>query len=692
YHGDGSSCTPDPCEELPPIGPLCPANSIFGPGHSTNHGTAATSDQSPENGTEAIQVYENFWKLTEDITAVKFWGIELTNDPDLGFTDGCTKGRVFTYSFWKDTTYVDAEGVTRHQPDYDAGPVYKETWALTARTLITYDQWGPTIPMYEYDYTFESPVNLRGGWISVLRHYWSFAPTCWFLWANNEASLAGDDWSWQIDFGTDTVGGSSDYDMTLCLIGAAGPGPGGGPCEESCGANPVEGEPECADNYDDTFNAGCPTLYTCVTIACVDSNGCPGTACVNNLCVDPACPTGFDCIDNLCSDPAHPAPYNDPPVTQIACGETICGKGGHYGSDIPCDDNDDCILDGDDYGPCVGGPGGVCSVLNSSRDTDWYEVTIPEAMELTWDVYSDFDALTGFVPFDPPGSANCYDMDGAAIDPAAIGGGCNETVVDAAAGTQRMFVAPLFDDADITGDEIACDGSGPVGNEYFATLICTPASTLDAPGDTCETATDLGVSASGYWSGNIDGTEGFEGDDGDCLDPGDDQCPMPCSLNFNSDVDVWYKWTAPSAACRVTFQTCGYDVTDQVNGGTDVPTIVGIWTGACSGLVQYDDQTGTGEPEAPSAGCGGGDPGYMGSWPTCTGPEDESCPEALTCTAIGGGNYECRYGGNRHCETSLARVTFDAVADQDYYIQVLTDGGQYGLVTLDVSECVDACE
>ncbi|MCP4589468.1 MAG: hypothetical protein GY842_01860, partial [bacterium] len=47
YHGDGSSCTPDPCEELPPIGPLCPANSIFGPGHSTNHGTAATSDQSP---------------------------------------------------------------------------------------------------------------------------------------------------------------------------------------------------------------------------------------------------------------------------------------------------------------------------------------------------------------------------------------------------------------------------------------------------------------------------------------------------------------------------------------------------------------------------------------------------------------------------------------------------------------------
>ena len=66
----------------------------------------------------------------------------------------------------------------------------------------------------------------------------------------------------------------------------------------------------------------------------------------------------------------------------------------------------------------------------------------------TWTVTAEFDALTGPVPTDPPGTGDCADVLGV-VDPAAFPLACETATVVTECqppGTYWFFVAPVFGD------------------------------------------------------------------------------------------------------------------------------------------------------------------------------------------------------------------------------------------------------
>jgi len=52
---------------------------------------------------------------------------------------------------------------------------------------------------------------------------------------------------------------------------------------------------------------------------------------------------------------------------------------------------------------------------------------------------------------------------------------------------------------------------------------------------------------------------------------------------------------------------------------------------------------------------------------------------------------DCSGAGYNVCETNRSRVTISVDKDQSYYIQLMTEG-EYGLITLEVSECILGCD
>gem|GEM_PF-5992233 len=290
-----------------------------------------------------------------------------------------------------------------------------------------------------------------------------------------------------------------------------------------------------------------------------------------------------------------------------------------------------------------------------ARDRDWFlfEIT-DEQKTVTWNVQA-FDP-TGVNPDLTPGiTAQIWNLDGGCEDMDFIVGAYNgddcapvEVSATVPPGTYAVTVFG-HSTVDDDGNPLPVLQYQPCNTVWHGTLSCEDSSTFDPPADLCANAPQ--ITGSGFWSGVIDTNGyGWEGDpDPEWCDEGDPHCPWPCSEGahlLQLDVDGWYKYVAPCSG-RVTFQTCGYDVEGYVHGATEVATILGVWTGSCGSLTQYSD----GVPPSP----------------------------------------DCSGAGYNVCETNRSRVTISVDKDQTYYIQLMTEG-EYGLITLEVSECILGCD
>ena len=384
-------------------------------------------------------------------------------------------------------------------------------------------------------------------------------------------------------------------------------------CHSSCpGGGIAEGETNCADNYNDQYDGGCNS-FSCATDAdCVIHGG--GSICNTG--------TGYCTVVDL----------NNPPVVDIQCGQTVCGKSGTY---------------------YVG--------TTQRRDTDWYEITLTETKTLQWSVYAEFRQLSGLVDAVPLGSPNCADETGY-IDPAQSNAatdtpGCLEdVVVTLNPGTYRFYVAPRA-----ATEAVNCAGPS---NNYYATLTCTATATIPSPSDTCSAASAATTipAAGGTWTGNLaPPTFHWESAEGCKLsDLPNPFCPSSScgywtQATWPSEVDLWWKYVAPCTG-KVTFSMCDTDVYGNPSRPTDVQVVMALWQGDCATF-------GTGGTAGAPTGaltCGGG----LNTSNVCFG-DPKSAP----------------------------KITQDVVQGQTYYIQLITYAAtnQYGIVTMDVSECVTPC-
>jgi uncharacterized membrane protein (DUF441 family) len=178
---------------------------------------------------------------------------------------------------------------------------------------------------------------------------------------------------------------------------------------------------------------------------------------------------------------------SSPPVfSPISVGQTVCGTGAFDGF---------------------------------TRDTDWYELVLSSATEVTWTVNAEFDLLIGTINSPcPQGSFRVF-----ATAPSC--GGPISVTECLAAGTYYLFVAPQFTET------VVC---GPA--RYVATLTgvsCTPPP--PPPNDNCASATAVGEGTFPYC--NVNATQ-----DG----------PSPCA---GLGPDVWFLYTA-TVTDAVTITTC----------------------------------------------------------------------------------------------------------------------------------------
>jgi len=150
---------------------------------------------------------------------------------------------------------------------------------------------------------------------------------------------------------------------------------------------------------------------------------------------DVACPPGAtpegepDCYDNY-YDTVNGGCNSVPNVfSPITCGETVCGTSGTY------------LYNGSSY-----------------RDTDWYQIVLPAATTLTWDVCSTFPVQIFIL------DANQGGCDNIVVSASTAGSAYIMTSAQAsvAAGTYWLWVGPS------TFSGVAC------GSAYVATLTTDP--------------------------------------------------------------------------------------------------------------------------------------------------------------------------------------------------------------------------
>ncbi|MHC4776613.1 MAG: hypothetical protein ACYTBR_15290, partial [Planctomycetota bacterium] len=301
------------------------------------------------------------------------------------------------------------------------------------------------------------------------------------------------------------------------------------------------------------FNVSCGTYA--LTVSCSGDGGCdvvcsPGATDEN----EPNCGLPSDTVNGGCNSAM-------PVFSTIACGETVCGTGAFDGA---------------------------------TRDTDWYQITVAVPTVFTWTVTAEFDALTGPVPTDPPGTGDCADVLGV-VDPAAFPLACETATVVTECqppGTYWFFVAPVF------GDLVPC------GAEYEATLICTPCS---IPTGACCFAD--GSCIDNLFEGEC-GQQGgsYQGDGTDCAGvtcvalPDDcaDAAPVACGGSVTVDnTTATDDPTDPPFSCRfggagngfgslwftfVATETSAFLDTNSSPTGDD--SILAVYDGTCGSLVE----------------------------------------------------------------------------------------------------------
>jgi len=225
-----------------------------------------------------------------------------------------------------------------------------------------------------------------------------------------------------------------------------------------------------------------------------------------------------DCFDNYV-DATNGGCNSSPPVfTDIVCGDEICGEAGTF-----------------------------ISPLGSTRDTDWYRVTLTAATQVTWCATAEFPVLVGIV--NNFGVDSCAGV--TAFLTSATGTPCVEACASAClqAGTWYLFVAPSA----FTGV--------PCGSEYNASLVC--AECPGAPGnDLCDDATDI----PGPYPQSVNGDTSSATVD----------APPICQGNTPTAPGVWY--TVTGTGNTMTATTCNavtqYDTRISVFCGEDCDNLV----------------------------------------------------------------------------------------------------------------------
>jgi hypothetical protein len=205
--------------------------------------------------------------------------------------------------------------------------------------------------------------------------------------------------------------------------------------------------------------------------------------------------------------------YDPPAFSLIACGQTVCGSAAFDGS---------------------------------TRDTDWYQVSIINTTTLSWTVSAEFSALIGLVNTATPGSGLCSDSLGSLNPFATTSPDCTPVTVSATLtpGTYWWFVAPVF------GATLTCG----VNSGYVATL--TGSDCYTPPNDRCANAIPVAINSS---------------TPGTTINSTSD--PVPAC--FPGPQGVWYTFVGDGQ--NVEISTCSF---------FDFDTVLQVYTGSdCDNLA-----------------------------------------------------------------------------------------------------------
>jgi hypothetical protein len=266
------------------------------------------------------------------------------------------------------------------------------------------------------------------------------------------------------------------------------------------------------------------------------------------------CPAGASVESEACGDDTNGGCLLDPPAFEpIQCGKTVCGTAWYDGS---------------------------------TRDTDWYEVTVLEPTVFTWTAEAEFMFVLGMIERDPVWAADCAASTGY-IAPFATGLPCDVPVSVVSecvpAGTYWFFIAPDFD-----GPNVVCG----VENDYIVTLTCAPCTLPTGAccyedGQCGDGVTEYAcVIAGGAYQGDdvlcIDVTCPFGAccfPDGSCVETSPDGCAALLGV-YQGDGTDCLTATCPigycdSGASNTADSYCGAVTVGDIDNNTDDEVCVG---------------------------------------------------------------------------------------------------------------------
>ncbi|MFH1747343.1 MAG: GEVED domain-containing protein [Planctomycetota bacterium] len=500
---EGETCMSIPPFECPDV-PHCPDGSLFSkrPYLPDESWTLGVSDP----GFPYVRV-DNYSGVQGVICDVHWWGGELTSG--LG---NCTQvENLFLIEF-----YADSGGT----PDIAGGPVCTYTVSPTrVDTGLRYHTTYQVI-LYEYSATLLPCCTLTDGWISITgagdaacRFWWVSTPDGDFSHcggANLNTLVCGDP--------------ASAFDFAFCLTGEY---------VETYGACCDDATSICTD---DVEQLSClPPLRFAANTLCADLNPpcglvygacCVGATCTFGLIGDCDAMGGVyqgddvpcdpnPCVGACCYDDGTCELLPEADCTGLwlgaysTCDQCPCivpCPAGGIAEGEPCgsDTNGGCNMTVPAFEPIVCGVP-VCGTAwanTSTRDTDWYEITVAESTIFTLTGEGELGTLgllIGQIEQTVPGLPGCANVTGY-FEVYTIGGECQEVSITTACmppGTYYFFVGPS------SWGDLPCDSN----NDYVITLTCEtcyiPTGACCMPSGECvpDQTEEQCVGVSGMWMG-----------------------------------------------------------------------------------------------------------------------------------------------------------------------------------------------
>ncbi len=295
-------------------------------GHGGTSVVAATSDVSA-----GFTVADNFTPETSGtVSQVCWWGIYV-DFAEGGIDCGPGPGDDFTITYFANDNGIPG---AQHAGPFNLTDVQR---LPTGRFVLGFTEYS-----YSASHTAVTVEQNDCYWIEIVNNT---AETCFWLW---NTAPPGDSMSVQ-DFNGNgyDLSDREDYDLAWCVEPIVEPGGCGSSCELGCAPNATpEGEPDCEEDYVDTFNGGC---------------------------------------------------HSTPPVwSSIAPGDVVCGRGGNFAvNDVPCNSDQDCFI-----GDCGNVTPGFCDQVQRGQDTDWYELDLSQRKDdafLRVQLSAEFQAVFGFI-------------------------------------------------------------------------------------------------------------------------------------------------------------------------------------------------------------------------------------------------------------------------------------------------------